>query len=105
MLPRRMRLSRAHFAPSGPEKRFSSPHFSLSVRLSERQGGCAVIVSKKTARLSVSRHRLKRRVLSVLRPWCSPSRVLIVYARPHSPDLSYEELSRELSTLLARAVA
>ena len=98
-----MRLSRAHFAPTGPEKRVASPHFSLSVREAEK-GGCAVVIGKKVAKLSVSRHLLRRRVLSLLPPWYSPTRVVIVFARPGSKELDYPTLSEEINALLARAL-
>lgn len=98
-----MRLSRAHFAPSGPEKRLASTHFSLSVREAQENGGCAVVVAKKVAKLSVSRHLLKRRVLSVVRPWCLATRALIVYARPGANTLPYPALEAELTELLSRA--
>ncbi len=102
MLPRKLRLSRALFAPTGPETRVASPHFSLSIR--EGQGGCAAVISKKVAKLSVRRHLLKRRILSVMRPWCSSNRSLVVYARSGSSLLTYEALQTELSELLTRAL-
>ena len=104
MIPRMMRLSRAHFAPTGPEKRLVSSHFSLSLRLNQTEGGCAVVVSKKVARLSVSRHLLKRRVLSIIRPWCTKDRALVLYARPGSQALPFSVLKEELEELLARAL-
>lgn len=104
MIPRTMRLSRAHFAPSGPEKRATSEHFSLSVRESQASGGCAAVISKKTAKLSVSRHLLKRRILSVLKPWCSKDKAIIVYARAGAPTLTYQELKAELEELIARTL-
>ncbi len=104
MLNRKMRLSRAHFAPSGPEKRAASPHFSVSVRETAEKGGCAVVISKKVSKLSVGRHLLKRRALSVIAPWCSPTRILIVYARPGAASLDYPALSKELSELLERTL-
>lgn len=97
-----MRLSRAHFAPSGPEKRLASPHFSLSIR-DAAPGGCAVVVSKKVAKFAVTRHLLKRRVLVVLRPWCASGQALVVYARPGAQALPFKELETELTSLLARA--
>jgi len=103
MISRKLRLSRAHFAPTGPEKRLASSHFSLSIRENQDQGGCAVVVSKKVSRLSVGRHLLKRRVLSVIKPWCLPTRALIVYARPGSQTLPFPVLKTELEELLARA--
>ncbi len=98
-----MRLSRAHFAPTGPETRVASPHFSLSLRQAPETGGCAVVVSKKIAKLSVLRHLLKRRVLSVLKPYCAKDLALIVYARPGANALPYQVLKDELENLLERA--
>lgn len=103
MISRKMRLSRAHFAPSGPEKRASSTHFSLSFRPVETgTGGCAVVVSKKVAKLAVSRHLLKRRIYTALRTECSPDNALIVYTRSGAASLPYAELQEELSDLLTR---
>lgn len=102
-----MRLSRAHFvspASLGPEKRLASAHFSLSLRSVKDTGGCAVVISKKVAKLSVSRHLLKRRVLHIVRPWCSSARVLILYARPGAASLDFPTLSTELTELLTRAL-
>lgn len=60
------------------------------------------MVSKKVSKLSVGRHLLKRRVLSVLKPWCLPTRALIVYARPGSQTLPFPVLKQELEELLTR---
>jgi ribonuclease P protein component len=103
MIPRNMRLSRAHFAPTGPEKRVASPHFSLSLREAEK-GGCAVVIGKKVAKLSVTRHLLKRRMASVIAPHCLPSRILIVYARPGAQTLAFPAIKKELEDLLAKAL-
>lgn len=69
-----------------------------------QQGGFGVVVPKKVAKLSVSRHLLKRRILSRLAPWYSSSRVVIVFARPGSKELDYPTLSEEIDGLLARAL-
>lgn len=103
----KMRLTRAHFAtptPPVPEKRLASANFSLSLRVVEAHGGCAAVVSKKVAKLSVSRHLLKRRMLSVMRPWCSPTRALVIYTRPGAAALDFAALERELIDLLTRAL-
>ena len=104
MIPHEMRLSRAHFAPLGPETRAASTHFSLSVRSTDGTGGCAAVISKKIAKLSVLRHLLKRRMLSVMKDYCSKNTALIVYARPGAATLPYQELKTELSELLSRAI-
>ncbi len=61
------------------------------------------MVSKKVSKLSVGRHLLKRRVLSVLKPWCLPTRALIVYARPGSQSIPFPALKQELEEILSRA--
>jgi len=99
-----MRLSRAHFAPSGPEKRLTSQHFSISIRTLEQGGGMAAVVSKKVARLAVRRHFLKRRMLAIMRPWHSPARALVAYARPGAAALDFPALKQELEELLVRAL-
>lgn len=87
-----------------PGARASSAHFSImTTPAAPGHGGCAVVISKKVARLSVSRHLLKRRMLAVLRPWCGPERALVAYARPGSATLPFKELSTELSALVERA--
>jgi len=101
MLPRRLRLSRDHFTDAGRGEKAQSTHFSV-VWKAAASGGCAAVVSKKVAKRSVDRHLLKRRMLAVLKPWCSSKRSLIVYARSGSPSLSYKVLNEELSSLLSR---
>ncbi len=62
------------------------------------------MVSKKVARLSVARHLLKRRMLAVMRPWCSADHSLVAYARSGAPLLPYKELASELSALLTKTL-
>ena len=102
MLPRRLRLTRRAFALPGHARRAASTHFSVSASPALSEGGCAVVVSKKVARLSVARHLLKRRILSVMRPWCAGPYSVIVYARAGSSNLSFHTLKTELSEILAR---
>lgn len=104
MIPRKMRLSRAHFAPQGPETRAASTHFSVSTWEAPEKGGLATVISKKVARLSVSRHLLKRRILSAALPYASPDRALVIYARSKAATLPYSELKTELTELLARVI-
>ncbi|MDB5264973.1 MAG: Ribonuclease protein component [Parcubacteria group bacterium] len=107
MIPRRLRLSRAHFAsiPGKPgEKRAASPHFSVSVCKSEGNGGSAAVISKKVEKTSVGRHRLKRRVLAVLAPLSSKNQAVIVFARAGSQKLPYSLLKEELFELLSRVM-
>ncbi len=102
MLSRRLRLSRDHFEAAGSGQKAQSPHFSVIFKTT-KNGGCAAVVSKKVARRAVDRHLLKRRILALMRPWCSPNRSLIVYARAGAPTLPYRALTAELSPLLSHA--
>lgn len=102
MLPRSRRLTRATFPDSRAGYRAASQHFSLSWGAA-KSGGAAAIVSKKVARRSVDRHLLKRRMLSVVRPYAATDRFLIAYARAGSPALSFTLLKQELTNLLARS--
>lgn len=82
--------------------RATSPHFAVSYGSLPQKGGCGVVAAKKVERSSVKRHILKRRMREVLRKYCTSDSVLIVYARPGSQNLSFEELETELSALIER---
>lgn len=102
MLPRRSRLPRAAFPDARGAFRAASVHFSLSWA-PVKAGGAAAVVSKKVARRAVDRHLLKRRMLEVLRPYASPSRSLVAYAKAGSLGLPYAAVKAELEPLLLRA--
>ena len=104
MLPRHSRLTRKGFAGFAPRRRASGAHISLSFAPARHgAAGCAVIVSKKTARRAVDRVLLKRRLKSIVRAWCSPEYAFVVYARAGILALSYAELKKELEGLLRQA--
>jgi ribonuclease P protein component len=100
VFPRRKRLSREVF-PSILKRgrRLVSPNFT--VVFSEEAAGYAVVVPKKTARLSVARHRIKRRVLAALRALPLPS-ALIVFPKLSVGSVSYKDIQEELAVLLAK---
>lgn len=79
-------------------RRLSSPHFTAVV--SKEAKGYAVIISKKIARLSVTRHRIKRRVYTVLRTLPLPS-ALIVFPKASISSVSYQDMKREIEGLLS----
>jgi ribonuclease P protein component len=64
----------------------------------------AAVISKKTAKLAVARHLLKRRMLAVGRPWARPDQAVVIYARAGAPGLPYPALRDELSGLLRRVL-
>lgn len=74
-------------------------HFSATA-LKEVKG-YAVVVSKKVARLSVTRHRLKRRVLEALRALPLP-KALIIFPKASAAALSSQEIRKELTALLSK---
>ncbi len=62
-----------------------------------------MVISKKVAKLSISRHLLKRRISAILAPFYSDSQALAVFARPGSKELPFPELKTELLGLLEQA--
>jgi ribonuclease P protein component len=97
---RRTRFPRAAF-PSALKsgRRLSSAHFSAV--LPEEGKGYAVVVSKKVARLSVTRHRIKRRVLMALRTLPLPP-ALIIFPKASADSVSYQDIQAELAVLLSK---
>jgi ribonuclease P protein component len=101
MLPRKLRLSREAFGEVRRLKRAASPHFSVSYESEEGSGGgAAVVIAKKAAKLAVTRHLLKRRILAVARPYVVAERILIIHVRPGAAALPFPELKGELISLL-----
>jgi ribonuclease P protein component len=84
-------------------KKAVSTHFSATS--SVLGVGYAVVVSKKVAKSSVSRHLMKRRVREATRPFCDDSRAIIIYARAGAGTLPYAAIIEELSPLLQRIVS
>ena len=102
MFSRRERLSRAAFPTAlSTGRRFSSTNFS--VVLPKESRGYAVVVSKKVARLSVTRHLIKRRVLEALRTLPLPSSI-IVFPKTAVSRMSYQDVKVELATLLSKII-
>lgn len=100
MFSQRERLPRAQFeAVLKTGRRFSSPHFMVTS--SKEVRGYAVVIPKKVARLSVTRHRLKRQILEILRTVSLPP-ALIVFPRSTISSVSYEDMKKELGTLLQK---
>lgn len=75
------------------------PHLSLAV--SREVLGYAVVVPKQVARLSVTRHRLKRQIMAALRTKKLPAG-LVVFARAGLGQLSPADIRAELEAGLAR---
>lgn len=78
----------------------SSPHFTAI--FSRETKGYAVVVSKKVARLSVTRHRIKRRVVAVLRTLPSLPDGAILFPKSSVATLPYPDLQAALAVLLSK---
>lgn len=104
MFAKRDRLSRASFptvARAG--KRLHTAHFAFTS--APGATGYAVVVSKQVARLSVTRHRLKRQVQAALRELSKGQKLpssLVVTARTDAPKLPYKEIQAELEAGISR---
>ncbi|MFH1178194.1 MAG: ribonuclease P protein component [bacterium] len=99
MFQRKKRFPRADFPTAlRSGRRFTSPHFIVVVpKVSD---GYAVVVSKKTARLSVTRHKIKRKILAILRTLQLP-KAMIVFPKPSLSSVHYRDMEKELSDLLS----
>jgi len=100
VISRKKQLIRAIFPTILSEgRRFSSPN--LTIVVSKGAQGYAVIVPKKVARLSVTRHKIKRRVFEALRTISFPG-ALIVFPRSSVSSVSYQDIEAELAGLLLK---
>lgn len=80
-------------------ERLSSAHFTAI--LPKEASGYAVVVSKKVARLSVTRHRIKRRALEALRTLALPPSI-ILFPKSSVQDMTYQQTREELAELLSK---
>ncbi len=102
MPTRRIALSRHDFSLVSRDssvRRAVTPHFSATI--SSHAVGLAVVVSKKVAKSSVSRHLLKRRVREAAHPSPISTVAAIIYARVGATELTYAEITAEIQTLLS----
>lgn len=99
MFPSSKRLKKEDFddALKGG-RRFSSQNFKIVIP--KKATGYAVVVSKKVARLSVTRHKIKRRVLAAMRSLAVLPTSVILYPRASVLDMRYDALQQELTKLL-----
>jgi ribonuclease P protein component len=79
--------------------RVSSPNFTIV--FSKKTKGYGVIVSKKTIRLSVRRHRLKRQIFEIMRTYHPPCAAVVI-PRPAVYGVSYADMESELRALFAK---
>jgi ribonuclease P protein component len=100
VFPREKRLSRSSLPLALRQgKRLSSLHFSVTIPSSG--SGYAVIVPKKVAKLSVTRHKVKRHVLEALKTIPLPPSA-VVFPGVSVAKMRYDEIVHELATLFAK---
>lgn len=63
-----------------------------------------MVISKAVAKRAVDRHLIKRRVLSVARPWCATNRFIVLYAKKAALTLPFPALKEEIHSLLSQAL-
>ncbi len=82
-----------------------SPFFTIRVLRGPGTGESryAVVVSKKVSKKAVTRNLLKRRTLAALRECPLPfPAAIVVFLKREAHDLPYEDLKRELGSLLSK---
>jgi len=82
-------------------RRLASPNFSIVFTQSSENAGYAVVVPKKVARLSVTRHRIKRRVAAALRTLEVPPSI-IIFPKVAVNTMDFQAIKTELATLLSK---
>lgn len=98
-----MRLPRAGFTAPRGAVRLSEAHLSIvSFPSLPKQGGIAVVISKKAAKTAVARHALKRRILATMASRAKAGYADIAYAKAGIADISAAALRAELAALYAR---
>jgi ribonuclease P protein component len=101
VFPARKRLSRNDFpAALAAGRRVASPHFKAVI--SAKTTGYAVVIPKKVARLSVTRHRIKRQVLSALRSFPELPPSLILFPQSSVALMNYRDIETELAGILSK---
>lgn len=99
MFPRSLRLGRNGFEQSRGLPRKTTPHFSISGGAFPDTAGIGIIVPKKVVKRAVERHRLKRRMREIVRKQTQDisGMIIVISARAGAADLSFDELTNELS--------
>lgn len=82
-------------------QRLSSEH--LTIVFSQEAKGYAVVVSKKVARLSVTRHRIKRRIRAALKTMSLPP-ALVVFPKMSARSVRYQDIKAEIEKLLSKNI-
>ncbi len=105
MLPRSKRLTRREFATL-PYKSFLVHGEFFSLKVSPRPGisKFAVVISAKSAKRSVDRHLIKRRVMEAIQKLPIKTEVSCVfYAKAAATKASFKQIHTEINSLLEKS--
>ena len=111
MLPQGRRITRQLFPTDLRQGQvFHSIHLSLRVlQGAPTNARISVVVSKKTAKLAVDRHLIKRRVYESVRAFEKTAKLsagsYVFFAKKDAHTISFKELREEVGTLLQNANA
>jgi ribonuclease P protein component len=99
VFPHKKRFPRALF-PSALKtgRRFSSVHFTIVIPKSGE--GYAVVIPKKIAKLSVTRHLIKRQITEALQKLPLPP-AGIIFSHSSFDGVHYRDMEKELAELLS----
>ena len=104
MIPRKKRLPRGLFLGFLKQGRvFNSPLLSLRVVPSIKEGHCAVVVSKKTAKRAVDRNKLRRQGYFLFKKYIIdiyPNYTNILFIKK---NMKFKELDKEFRFLISNA--
>ena len=100
MFPRRHRLKKDAF-PTALSRGIRVSSTNISATILKEIEGFAVVISKKTLKLAVDRHRAKRRVLGALRSLPLLPKGAVLFPKAAVLTMPLPELKKELEKLLS----
>lgn len=101
MVPRRLSLPRRRFPKERTGASLRSAYLTLTYGPSP-QGGVAVVVSKKVAKKAVDRHRIKRRLLTLTRPYARTDMFFVLYPKAQTLALPFRVLKEEVDEVFMK---
>ncbi len=104
MLPRRQRLSRAGFEGVRSYTRQTTPHFGVSFTHGGDTAVAGVIVPKSVVRRAVDRHRIRRQIYTILRPYIEKGLSVVVFVKKGAQTLPFARMEAEITGILGQQV-
>lgn len=98
------KANRFSFNNGIPKKMFQAPFFVLRYDYESKKGlECAVVVGKKVSKKAAERNRLKRKIISLIKPELSSDKNLriVMYAKKGASEEKFEEFEKSLRKAFA----